>query len=416
MQQRPAGPGCPRVLLRVQVGQAGQGRHLLVQPRVVLHGAAAQGVHAALDVVVQVRQGREMAHDLRLAERGQIGRRGAAQARRQVGRHRGAVPGGEGQAAAAGAALVEERGGQVGVPAAAAASSSVAHRYGLLAGGEVRQDLAVVLDLGRGALLGDGDQQVALAAAGHAVQGDAGQHAALAGEGRKARAGLGRRSTNSLKTGPPKGRLTPVTRRHALAQGRAADQVGLAQFAAARRRRAWPGRRWRAGRSGPGWCRCCWWPSRAGCAARGSAGSARSRRCPRVSRVRPTTRPGMRRLCSSLQARKPSSGPPQPGLMPKGWASPTASSAPYSAGALSTDRETGLTAAITAAPPAWPRPPARRPVRPGPGSWGSGSRSADAAVGQPRPARPGRWCRPASAGASTMVMPSPRSMVPTTRR
>ena len=43
----------------------------------------------------------------------------------------------------------------------------------------------------------------------------------------------------------------------------------LAEALRAPRRR---GRRWRPGRTGPGWCRCCWPPSRDGCAARGPGG------------------------------------------------------------------------------------------------------------------------------------------------
>ncbi len=36
--------------------------------------------------------------------------------------------------------------------------------------------------------------------------------------------------------------------------------------------------------------------------------------------------------------------------MPRGWASPTATAAPYSPGVFSSDRDTGLTLATTRAP------------------------------------------------------------------
>ena len=104
------------VLLRVQVGQPRHRRDLFVEARVVLHRAAAQGVHAALDVVVEVRQRREVAHHLRLAEGREIGGLRAPHGGRQLGR-RLAIPAREGQSATAGAALVEQRSGQRAQPA-----------------------------------------------------------------------------------------------------------------------------------------------------------------------------------------------------------------------------------------------------------------------------------------------------------
>ncbi len=73
-----------------------------------------------------------------------------------------------------------------------------------------------------------------------------------------------------------------------------------------------------------------------------------------ASTVRPTTRPGILRFSLSLEAKKPSSGPPAQVVMPNGWASPTARSAPYSPGVFRTLRLTGLTAAISSAPFALP--------------------------------------------------------------
>src|SRR6266700_3183299 len=58
----------------MEIGKAGQPRHLLVEPRVVLHRARAERVEAAVDRVVLLRQAGEMAHDLRLAEPGEADR------------------------------------------------------------------------------------------------------------------------------------------------------------------------------------------------------------------------------------------------------------------------------------------------------------------------------------------------------
>ena len=61
-------------LQRMEVGEAGQPRHLLVEPRVVLHRARAERVEAAVDRVILLRQAREMPDDLRLAEARQTDR------------------------------------------------------------------------------------------------------------------------------------------------------------------------------------------------------------------------------------------------------------------------------------------------------------------------------------------------------
>ena len=54
-------------LQRMDVGEARQPRHLLVEARVVLHRARAERVEAGVDRVVLLRQPREVAHRLRLA-------------------------------------------------------------------------------------------------------------------------------------------------------------------------------------------------------------------------------------------------------------------------------------------------------------------------------------------------------------
>src|SRR6185437_5210151 len=67
-------------LQRMQVTDAGQPRDLLVDPRVVLHGARAQRVDAHVDGVVLLAEPRVVLHYLRLAESGQADLARAAQA------------------------------------------------------------------------------------------------------------------------------------------------------------------------------------------------------------------------------------------------------------------------------------------------------------------------------------------------
>src|SRR5690242_7933865 len=61
-------------LQRVDVGKAGEPRHLLVEAGVVLHRARTERVETAVDRVILLRQPREMPHDLRLAETGEADR------------------------------------------------------------------------------------------------------------------------------------------------------------------------------------------------------------------------------------------------------------------------------------------------------------------------------------------------------
>ena len=61
-------------LQRVQIGKAGQPRHLFVEARVVLHRARAERIEAAVDRVVFLREPGEVADHLRLAEAGQADR------------------------------------------------------------------------------------------------------------------------------------------------------------------------------------------------------------------------------------------------------------------------------------------------------------------------------------------------------
>ena len=61
-------------LQRMDVAEAGQPRHLLVQARIVLHRARAERKHAGVDAVVHARQPHVVAHRLRLGEAGQADR------------------------------------------------------------------------------------------------------------------------------------------------------------------------------------------------------------------------------------------------------------------------------------------------------------------------------------------------------
>ena len=65
-------------LQRVDVGEAGQPRHLLVEARVVLHRAGAERIEPDVDRVVLLGEPHVVAHRLRLGEAGQVDRRLAA--------------------------------------------------------------------------------------------------------------------------------------------------------------------------------------------------------------------------------------------------------------------------------------------------------------------------------------------------
>ena len=65
--------GALRVLRRMQPRVAGQRRHPLVEPRVVLHRAGAERVEAGVEVEVAPRDAVVVADDLRLGDLGQLG-------------------------------------------------------------------------------------------------------------------------------------------------------------------------------------------------------------------------------------------------------------------------------------------------------------------------------------------------------
>ena len=64
-------------LQRVQVAEAGQARHLLVEARVVLHGARAEREDAGVDAVVLLAEPHVVAHGLGLGQARQADGRGA---------------------------------------------------------------------------------------------------------------------------------------------------------------------------------------------------------------------------------------------------------------------------------------------------------------------------------------------------
>src|SRR5262245_34781826 len=70
----------------MDVGKARQPGHLLVEARVVLHGARAERIEPGINAVVVARQAHIVAHGFRLAQARQPDRRGAlqrAEARRE---------------------------------------------------------------------------------------------------------------------------------------------------------------------------------------------------------------------------------------------------------------------------------------------------------------------------------------------
>ena len=140
---------------------------------------------------------------------------------------------------------------------------------------------------------------------------------------------------------------------------RPAPRARSASAAAAVRRarrcprgRATTGRPRRRARSAPAPCRCSTSPSRGGCAARASAASARSRGVPSASTVSPAIRPGIRRRCSSVAAKKPNDGPPKSSRLPSVWPSPTQTSTPHSPGGARIPSGIGSYAAIATTPSA----------------------------------------------------------------
>ncbi len=64
-------------LERMDLGKAGQRRHVLVDLGVVLHGAGAQGIEPVVDAVDPLGQGGIVAGQLRLRHMGQVQGRGA---------------------------------------------------------------------------------------------------------------------------------------------------------------------------------------------------------------------------------------------------------------------------------------------------------------------------------------------------
>ena len=78
-------------LQRVDVAEARQPRHLLVEARVVLHGAGAERIEPGVDRVVLLGEPHIVAHRLRLGQAGQVDRRlpgMLAEARLRLGRLR----------------------------------------------------------------------------------------------------------------------------------------------------------------------------------------------------------------------------------------------------------------------------------------------------------------------------------------
>ena len=93
---------------RMEARETLQGRHVLQEPRVVLHGARAQRVHVRVDAEVALRQLREVAHHLQFRHLRQLGVARAAKRLGNLGPG-GHVAGGNPEPAAAGRALLENQ-------------------------------------------------------------------------------------------------------------------------------------------------------------------------------------------------------------------------------------------------------------------------------------------------------------------
>ncbi len=111
-----------RVLQRVRLGEAGQAGHALVELRVVLHGARAERVEAAVDAEVALRQPQVVAHHVELRELGEAVVAAHELRGQRLLRH---VAGGQIQAGAAGdAELVQGRLAHARPPAPAVIAAS----------------------------------------------------------------------------------------------------------------------------------------------------------------------------------------------------------------------------------------------------------------------------------------------------
>ncbi len=141
-------------------------------------------------------------------------------------------------------------------------------------------------------------------------------------------------------------------RRGGQARGQARGEVGdaLTRSRANRRDRAIARRTRRRRPAAPARCRCCWWPSRGGCAARGSAAPAAARA---GRRCRCWCRPAGRAADAGARQRTAmyaACGPPNQSGSPKRWVLPTATSAPASPGGVSSVSASRSAATTSSAP------------------------------------------------------------------
>ena len=82
----------PLVFLeRMEVAEAGEARDPLVDPRVVLHRARAEGIEARVDTESAVGERRDVTHELGLGDLGQAGRSLSTQVGRQLGRRQAVI-------------------------------------------------------------------------------------------------------------------------------------------------------------------------------------------------------------------------------------------------------------------------------------------------------------------------------------
>src|SRR5205823_604923 len=330
-------------LQRMQVADAGQPRHLLVEAGIVLHGARAQRIDAHVDGVVLLAEPGVVLHHLRLAEARQTDLAGAAQSVETVFHFRRfrQVDG-----AAAGLAHLED---QRLLDLQRLVAGERAHHstsFRPATSNAMPASVAVSVAASNRRLATDGSLGMSR---------DTGTPARMrlfASASTTGAAGLGRRTANSLK------KLSFSTVTPGTAATRSASCAALAWLSSASRRKpASPSRvRWtvKASAHRPALVQMLEVAfSRRICCSRVLSVSTKPR-LPSASTVSPTSRPGIWRTYLSRVANRPTYGPPKPNPLPIDWPSQTTMSAPISPGGLIRPSDTtSVTTTINSAPAAW---------------------------------------------------------------
>src|SRR6185312_6868367 len=355
--QRALGGGLRRQ--GMQVAEARQPRHLLVQARIVLHGAGAERIKPAVDGIVHARQPHIVAHHFRLAEARQADGAVAAQAAqlvvadfhiRQIDANgamaqfedqrlfmvQTAIAGNRRHAGAA----------RLACPGRTALIVHAHYRTSCSALASAAKSSSVLVSvaarisrfstfLSRGRRREAGTPAITPLAASASTMGAA---------------GLGSLMVNSLKkagvtTSTPGTALSLSAKAAALAWLRRASRVSPSSPSSDR---------WmvKAKVQRPLLVQMLLVAfSRRICCSRVESVSTKPRR-PSTSRVSPTTRPGIWRTNFSRTANRPRCGPPKPGALPNDWPSAATMSAPISPGGFTKPSDTASATTTTSSAPA----------------------------------------------------------------